>query len=254
MHPVIFEIGPIKLHSFGLMVVLAFVAGAWLTVKELRRKEIHPDNFDSYPLLALVGGIVGARLYYLLDHFDRLLRDPVGMIFSGSGLTWYGGALGGAVAVLGWARHKGQRLWAVCDAFSPGLALAYAVGRIGCHLSGDGDYGPPTDLPWGYSYAKGTVPTEPGVLHHPTPLYEVLAMGLATFILWKLRTRLRGDGQLFGIYLVLAGTERFLAEFVRLNDPVAWGLTVAQWSSMAAVALGVSLFLARRPHPARRPA
>ncbi len=247
MYPVLFRLGPLKLYSFGLMVVLAFLSAAWITVKELRRKGIQPDNMDTYPLLALVAGILGARVYYLIAHFQDVLRDPVHAVVSGSGLTWYGGALGGVIATLGWAKHKGQSLWAMCDAFAPGLSVAYAVGRIGCHLSGDGDYGKPTTLPWGYSYAKGIVPSPPGVLCHPTPLYEFFAMMLVFAALWRLRKHLHGNGQLFGIYLVLAGTERFLIEFLRLNTPVLLNLTVAQWTSILAVLLGAILFWSRRP-------
>jgi phosphatidylglycerol:prolipoprotein diacylglycerol transferase len=167
------------------------------------------------------------------------------MLVTGTGMTWYGGAIGGAVAVLGWARHKRQDPWAVCDAFSPALAVAYAVGRIGCHLSGDGDYGPPTDLPWGVSYVNGTVPTPPGVTVHPTPIYEALAMGFVAALLWKLRTKLTPSGQLFGLYLCLVGVERWLMEWWRINPAVAFGMSVAQWSSLAAVAVGLVIFVKR---------
>ena len=230
MYPVLFHIGPLKVYSFGLMVVLAFLAGAWVTAKELRRKSIQPDNIDGYPLIALLGGILGARIYYLVAHFQDVLQSPIHELVSGAGLTWYGGVAGGAIATLGWAKHKGQSLWAMCDAFAPGLALAYAVGRIGCHLSGDGDYGKVTTLPWGYSYSKGIVPTPPGVLG-------------------RLRTRFTGNGQLFGIYLMLAGIERFLVEFVRRNTPGALGLTVAQWTSLCAIIFGLILFFVRRSSP-----
>jgi len=206
-----------------------------------------PDHMDGYPMLALLGGLLGAKLYYLIANLGQVLERPLRTIVSGSGLTWYGGALGGAFAVLAYAHRKGQSLWAMCDAFSPGLALAYAIGRIGCHLSGDGDYGPPTTLPWGYSYAKGMVPSPTGELCHPTPIYEMLGMGLAFLILWRLRKRFTGNGQLFGIYLVLAGGERFLAEFVRCNDAVALGLSVAQWTSIVALLLGLAIFYSRRP-------
>jgi len=247
MYPVLFHLGPFKVYSFGLMVVLAFLSAAWVTAKELRRKSIEPSNIDGYPLIALVGGILGARIYYLVAHYRDVLQNPLHELVSGAGLTWYGGVIGGALAALGWARHKGQRLWAMCDAFAPGLALAYAVGRIGCHLSGDGDYGKVTTLPWGYSYAKGIVPTPPGVLVHPTPLYEMTAMLVVFLILWRLRTRFTGNGQLFGIYLLLAGSERFLVEFVRRNNPIALGLTVAQWTSLLAITFGLILFLLQRP-------
>jgi phosphatidylglycerol:prolipoprotein diacylglycerol transferase len=117
------------------------------------------------------------------------------------------------------------------------LALGYAIGRIGCQLSGDGDYGKPTDLPWGMAYPKGTVPTTVKV--HPTPVYETLAMGLVAWMLWSLRDRVR-PGVLFAVYLVAAGVERFLVEFIRRNTPDVAGLTVAQVFSLVMVAAGVA--------------
>lgn len=247
MHPVIVQIGPLKLYSFGLMVVMAFLFGGWLTTRELARRKIAPAHLEGFPLGALVGGVVGARLYYLLEHLSDLLRDPRGSLFSGSGLTWYGGAIGGALTVLIWARRKRQPLWTVCDAFAPGLAACYAIGRIGCQLAGDGDYGPPSDLPWAMAYPKGVVPTTVPV--HPTPVYELLAMGLVTWMLWRLRLRPWSPGRLFGVYLMLAGLERLLAEFVRVNPRVALGLSTAQWLSVAAFVLGAWIFAARRRAP-----
>jgi phosphatidylglycerol:prolipoprotein diacylglycerol transferase len=132
------------------------------------------------------------------------------------------------------------------DLAAPGLAIGYAVGRIGCQLSGDGDYGIPWDGPWAMAYPDGVVPTEVEV--HPTPIYETLALGIATYVLWRLRDRLR-PGLLFAVYLVIAGSERFLIEFIRRNEDVAIGLTQAQLLSLAMAIAGVAWLVAaaRRP-------
>ena len=155
--------------------------------------------------------------------------DLLGSIFSGEGLVWYGGAIGGALAVFAWAWWRGFLSLALLDLCAPALALGYAIGRIGCQLSGDGDYGKASDLPWAMSYPDGTVPTDERV--HPTPVYETLAMGLVAWVLWRWRDRFR-PGMLFALYLVLAGLERFLVEFVRRNDEVVAGLTTPQLESL----------------------
>ena len=140
--------------------------------------------------------------------------DLLGNLFSGSGLVWYGGAIGGALAVIAWAWWRDFLDLTLLDVAAPALALGYALGRCGCQLSGDGDYGKPWNGPWAMAYPHGTVPTE--VTVQPTPVYETLAMGLGAWLLWQLRDRVRA-GCLFALYLVYAGTERFLVEFLRRN-------------------------------------
>jgi phosphatidylglycerol:prolipoprotein diacylglycerol transferase len=254
MIPVLFDFGFFKIYSFGLMVAIAFLVASWMVSRELQRRNIQPSHAEGYPLAAMIGGVVGARLYYVAEHLDKLYRNPLGTLFGGSGLTWYGGALGGALTVLLMARHKKQPLWSVCDAFAPGLAAAYAIGRIGCQLAGDGDYGLPSDLPWAMAYPNAVVPTDVPV--HPTPVYETLAMGAVAWILWRLRTRpWANNGGLFGLYLVLTGIERFLVEFVRTNARSVLGLTVAQVTSIVAIAFGLWVMASlqsRAPTPKAR--
>ena len=139
--------------------------------------------------------------------------------------------------------------WQLFDAAAVPLAVGYAIGRVGCQLSGDGDYGTPSDLPWAMAYPDGTVPTTDEV--HPTPVYETLAMGLAGVVLWHLRDRF-APGVLFGLYLMIAGVERFLVEFIRRNDDVVAGLTLAQLIGLAMLALGAAIVAVRRdvPHAA----
>ena len=151
-----------------------------------------------------------------------------------------------------WAWYRGYLGTALLDLCAPALALGYAVGRIGCQLSGDGDYGKPWDGPWAMAYPDGTVPTTEEV--HPTPVYETLAMAGVAYVLWRLRNRLTG-GLLFALYLVLAGTERLLVEFIRRNEDVALGLTQAQLISVGMIlAGGIWLLLARRGDPRPAPA
>ncbi len=242
MLPELFRIGPITIHSFGFMLAVGFLLIAWLAAKEFTRRGYSPDAAGSATLAAMIGGVVGAKVYYLVDHWAATLADPLGSIFSGAGLTYYGGLIGGAVAVILTARHYGIPLIVLADMGAPLIALGYGVGRIGCFLNGD-DYGRPTDLPWGMAFPKGTPPTTVAV--HPTQLYEV-AVSLAIFaLLWANRARWQDRrGFTMGLYLVLAGTERFLVEFVRLNVPVALGLTMAQWISVGLFLIGL-LLLAR---------
>jgi phosphatidylglycerol:prolipoprotein diacylglycerol transferase len=226
------DIGPITLHTFGLMFALAFLAAGALVARRL--KELGKPADWAYEIIfaALVGGVVGARVYYIIENnaFDT------GEIFSGAGLVWYGGAIGGTLAVLGWAWYRGFFGLTLLDLCAPALALGYAIGRIGCQVSGDGDYGQRWDGPWAMAYPDGTVPTRQEV--HPTPIYETLAMGIGALVLWNLRERFRA-GILFAIYLVYAGGERFLVEFIRRNDEVFAGLTAPQLQSLAMIVAGL---------------
>jgi phosphatidylglycerol:prolipoprotein diacylglycerol transferase len=244
------EIGPLTLQTFGICFAAAFIgAGAliWRRFGELGKPV---DWAYEMGFAALLGGIVGARLNYLLEHWDEVSDDVIGNLFSGSGLTWYGGAIGGALAVFAWAWWRGYLGTELLDVAAPALALGYAIGRIGCQLSGDGDYGQEWDGPWAMAYPDGTVPTEEEV--HPTPVYETLAMGGVAYLLWRLRNRLTG-GSLFALYLLLAGIERFLVEFIRRNDDVAIGLTEAQLISVAMIVAG-AVWLARARPAAPPPA
>ncbi len=231
------ELGPLTLQTFGIMFALGFVAAGALVGKRLRELGKPVDWAYEMIFAALIGGIVGARIDFLIQNYDSVSDDLLGNIFDGAGLVWFGGAIGGAIGVLLWARWRGMFNLTLLDVCAPGLAIGYAVGRIGCQLSGDGDYGIPWDGPWAMGYPDGTVPTPPGVEVHPTPIYETVVMAVATYALWRLRDSLR-PGLLFALYLVLAGGERFLVEFIRRNDEVLLGLTQAQLLSLAMVLAG----------------
>jgi len=240
------HLGPITLQTFGIMFALGFIGAGLLIAKRL--KELGKPVDWAYELIfaGLIGGIVGSRLDFIIENYDEVSDDLLGNLFSGSGLVWYGGAIGGALAVLAWARYRDFLRLALLDLAAPALALGYAVGRIGCQLSGDGDYGKAWDGPWAMSYPDGTVPTTEEV--HPTPVYEALAMGLGAWILWRLRDRVRA-GVLFALYLVYAGGERFLVEFLRRNSESALGLTGPQLESLAIMFVGIAwLGVVKRRH------
>jgi phosphatidylglycerol:prolipoprotein diacylglycerol transferase len=241
------DLGPLTLQTFGITFALAFAAAGALIAKRLKEIGKPADWVYELTLAALVGGLVGARLYYVVQHWDTVQDDFLGNLFSGSGLVWYGGAIGGAAGVTLWAYHRRFLGLALLDIVSPALALGYAIGRVGCQVSGDGDYGIASGLPWAMSYPDGTVPTTEQV--HPTPVYETLAMGLVAWLLWSWRDRLR-PGLLFAFYLVFAGLERFLIEFIRRNDEVLAGLTMPQLESVVLVVAGSAWIAAssrRRP-------
>ena len=205
-----------------------------------------PDWTYEAVFAALVGGLVGARLDFVIENWDEVSGDLLGNIFSGSGLVFFGGLLGGAIGVVLWARWRGFLGWPLLDTSAAPIAIGYTVGRLGCQLSGDGDYGVESDLPWAMAYPDGTVPTDQEV--HPTPIYETLSMGLATLVLWRLRDRF-APGVLFGLYLIFAGVERFLVELIRRNDSVVAGLTQPQLLSLVMLALGGAIVAARRNAP-----
>jgi phosphatidylglycerol:prolipoprotein diacylglycerol transferase len=237
---VIPEIGPIQ--TFGVMFALAFLACGAMAAR--RYKELGKPADYAYEVVfaALIGGLVGARAYYLIQHPDEF---GLSGIFSGSGLVFWGGALGGAIGVLLWAWWRGMLNGRQIDMGGIGLAIGYSIGRIGCQLSGDGDYGTASSLPWAMAYPDGTVPTTEEV--HPTPIYETLSMGLVAWLLWRWRDALK-PGAIFGLYLVFAGIERFLVEFIRRNDDAALGLTAAQLEAVGALIIGAAIiaYVARR--------
>lgn len=242
------DVGPVELKTFGICLAAAFLASAAIVGRRYRELGKPYDWAYEMMFAALVGGLIGGRIHYVIENYDTEKDDLLGSIFSGSGLVWFGGLVGGAVGVMLWARRRGFLEPRMFDVAAPALALGYAIGRVGCQLSGDGDYGTATDAPWGMAYPDGTEPTNKEV--QPTPVFETVAMGLVALVLWNLRDRVR-PGALFAIYLVLAGIERLLIEFIRRNDAVLAGLTEAQLFSLAMIAGGAALLTRLRGAPAR---
>ena len=238
------HLGGLSLKTFGLMFALAFLAIGVVCARRFRELGKPVDWAYEIAFAALAGGLVGSRAYFIVQNYDDVKSDLLGNLFSGSGLVWYGGVIGGALAVLAWGWWRGFFGLQLLDFAAVPLALGYAIGRIGCQISGDGDYGKAWDGPWAMAYPHGAVPTDQTV--HPTPIYETLAMGLIALALWRLRDRFR-PGILFALYLLFAGLERFLVEFIRRNSDAVAGLTGPQLESLGLVAAGaVWLALAER--------
>jgi phosphatidylglycerol:prolipoprotein diacylglycerol transferase len=248
MRPILFRIAGVAIPSFWAMAFLGFLLGFLAIRAEVERRRLDPRFAYDITLWAYVGGWIGARLFVIPTGWEYFVQDPLRFLTAASGWVWYGGLIGGAAAVLLWASQEKLPLLVVSDIVAPALALGLAVGRIGCQLAGDGDYGIPSDVPWAMSYPNGVVPTTERV--HPTPIYELIGY-LAVFAhLWSRRPHDPPPGDMIGRYLIGAGIVRFAIEFVRRNPAWLIGLTTAQWMSIGAVA-GGALLLARAPRTAQ---
>jgi phosphatidylglycerol:prolipoprotein diacylglycerol transferase len=238
------HLGPLQLPTFGLMVALALITAAYVLQADFDRRGMNADAFTMITVAGLFG-IFGAKLYHLLETPAEFFANPLPLFFSRYGFAWFGGFVGGfgAMLVMGW-RAK-LPMWAFLDACSPAASFGYAIGRIGCFLSGDGDYGKPTSLPWGMSFPNGVVPTTERV--HPAPLYELLVWSAIGWLLWRLVARFLKTpgraGQIFCYYLILTGVARFLVEIIRINPPWIFGLSNAQVASVASVTAGCVFLL-----------
>jgi phosphatidylglycerol---prolipoprotein diacylglyceryl transferase len=234
MYPELFRIGGFTMNSFGVMMALAFIAAGFVGNWQFKKRGVKPDFVYGLLIAAVIGGLLGAKIHYLILHPS----EWPGNLLSGGGLVWFGGLFGAVLAVVIVTLLSKQRLAAVMDAGALAVAVGYAVGRIGCFLRGD-DYGTPTSLPWGMSFPKGLPPTSVKV--HPTQLYESAAsLVIFAILVWVISPRFRREGPLMFAYLILAGVERFLVEFIRTNPPVALGLTQQQWISVGIFVVGIA--------------
>jgi phosphatidylglycerol---prolipoprotein diacylglyceryl transferase len=238
------HLGPLTIPTFGLMVALALISAAYILQADFDRRGMKADAFFMITVAGLMG-IAGAKLYHIFDSENLAQSSIWPLVFSRYGFAWFGGFLGGfgAMLWLGW-RAKLPMLQFL-DACSPAASFGYAIGRIGCFLSGDGDYGKPTSLPWGMSFPNGVVPTTERV--HPAPLYELIIWCLIGALLWRLGGRMmktpKAQGWIFCLYLILTGIARFLVEIVRINPPWILGMSNAQVASVVSVIGGAVLFL-----------
>jgi len=251
------HLGPITIPTYGLMLALAMLAAYFLLRADLARRGIAPNTStiaESLIALPCLAGIIGAKLYHVLESPSEFFADPWHQLFSQFGFAWFGGLLAGFSVYVLLARRERAPLLSMLDAGSPAAALGYGIGRIGCLLSGDGDYVIPTSLPWGMSFPDGLVPTTARV--HPTPIYEFIVACAIAWWLWKLGSRSAipskagstaksaplAPGIVFAAYLVLTGAARFLVEFIRINPRSFLGLTNAQVASLASILAGLALW------------
>jgi phosphatidylglycerol:prolipoprotein diacylglycerol transferase len=251
MWPDNLHLGPIAIHWFGIFFALGIFVGLAVASREFERRRLGDDLATTTVLCGAIGGFLGARLWVIVETWPAFVHTPGSFILGGGGLAWYGGLVGGtlAVTVLFRVRHVPWLLGA--DAMAPALAVGQAIGRIGCQVAGDGDWGAETTLPWGMAYPHAVVGWDkaPGVRVHPTPLYECAAYLLVFLFLVRRRRASVSVGTQFAWYLVLVGLARFAVDFVRINPRVLVGLTMAQIMSMVSVALGAVMLL-RRPREA----
>ncbi len=237
MRPVLFYFGDIAVPSFWVAAFAGFFAAFLVIRSDLLRRGYGVDLAYDFVLYAYVGGWVGARLFIIPTGWEYFVDDPIGFLLASSGWVWYGGLIGGAAAVWLLAQRRQVSMLMMADVAAPALAIGLGIGRIGCQLAGDGDYGVPTDLPWAMSYPNGVVPTTDRV--HPAPVYEMLACFAIFAYLWQRRHRQPPGGDLFGRYLIASAVVRFLIEFVRRNPAWIVGLTTAQWLSVVLAIMGV---------------
>jgi phosphatidylglycerol---prolipoprotein diacylglyceryl transferase len=256
MYPKLFEIGPIPVYSYGLMLGIAFLVGSSLFSKELKRLKVEENVGITITFMAIICGIVGSKIFYIIEEWNFGKANSIlyyltpDNLFSPAGLTFYGGLILSIAVIYFYCKKKKISLLMIFDSMVPAATLGYAIARIGCHLSGDGCYGISVKGTFwefiGFSYSKGIVPTVAGELVHPTPLYELSFGVIAFFILWNLRKKMKYKGQLFYIYLILTGVPRFLVEFIRLNPRIIFNLSQAQIISVLMILVGVVMLVINR--------
>lgn len=271
---------PFPIYSFGAMVAVAVLVAAWLSGKELDRmyraghlpsvrveaeksgdktrrrrvEEVSPANLmGTLTIIALVTGFIGAKIFHILENLDEFAVEPWRMIFSTGGFTFFGGLVVAGGAIAWYAKKRNLRLGLIADAFAPGLMIAYGIGRIGCHLAGDGDWGIIADLSarpswvpmwlWAETYPNNILNVDiPAPGAYPTPLYEFAMAAILFGILWSLRRHPFKPWWLFSLYLVFAGVERFLIEKIRVNnvfDVLGMQVTQAEVISVLLIVLGL---------------
>lgn len=266
------HLGPLTIPTFGLMVATGLLVSAYILQADFDRRRpnflkkgylkqgkgpVHRD--EGFLIIGIAGvcGLMGARLYHVLESPREFFANPWPQLLSRYGFAWFGGFLAGFIALLFLARHYRIPVPEFMDMCSPAAAVGYAIGRVGCLLSGDGDYGIPTTLPWGMSFPNGVVPTTERV--HPTPLYEFFVWLAIAAFLWRLGKKTlslgQAGGEIFCYYLILTGVARFLVEFIRINPRSFFGMTNAQTASLVSVVAGIVLLWGiKSAHQQRREA
>jgi len=258
------HIGPLTLGSYGLMVAIGLICGFFILRADFARRGV---SADAEAIIGITGlaGLAGSRLYHLLESPAEFFADPWPQLFSTMGFAFVGAIIGGFIALVILAKRLRIPMLLMLDVASPAAAMGYGIGRIGCLISGDGDYGMPTKLPWGMAFPNGIVPTTqscvewgaaPDCRVHPTPIYEFLVAILIFWILWRIGARAlktsASNGIVFAAYLVLTGIARFLVEMIRINPRSFFGLTNAQAASVVSVLAGVALFIYSRKTPRQK--
>jgi phosphatidylglycerol:prolipoprotein diacylglycerol transferase len=257
VHPIAFQLGPLTIHWYGVMIALAFLAGLGTATRRARRENIPAEKIADVTLWLMVGAILGARFVYVTTYWrEEFASQPFTEIFmiQHGGLVYYGGLIGAAVAGISFIRWKKMPLWKTADVFAPSIALGSVFGRVGCLLNGC-CYGRPTDAPWAITFTNPQAHEFSGtplnVPLHPTEIYDALLnFGLYLFLAWLFR-RKKFDGQVFATYLLCYAVTRSIVEYFRgdySNLHYHFSLTPAQWIGVPIFVAGLALaaFLSKR--------
>ncbi len=276
MYPVLFTIGDFSISTFGVMIVVAFLSANYILRKDFDKYGYNPDDADEIIFRAALGGIIGAKLYYLIENagngsydniyglynifvgilsFDTALIS-LGIQNFGAGLVFLGGLIGGLISVTLYMNKKSMDWFATADILAPLVILGHGIGRIGCLLVGD-DYGIPSNLPWAISFPDGSPPSTVYYISqtgyqfseyispdtvlrvHPTQIYEMILYFFIFIFLRKLLQKNHIKGEIFMNYLFLGGLSRFLIEFYRLNPKYYFDLSGAQYISIVMMMIAI---------------
>lgn len=245
MIPEIFSLGPIPVNSFGLCIALALLVGISVLTNSFKVNGLNPELAEKYVISAGISGLLGARIWFLITYYSEIKHDLLGAIFATSGFVFYGGFIFSAITLYFMAKKDGLKLSSFVDSLGPALALGYAIGRLGCQLSGDGDYGRVADSFFGMSYSTGVIPTPANVFVYPTPLYESFISILIFIYLFKIEGKdsYKKPYLRFSLYLILMALERFVIEFFRVNYKALGMFSEAQVIALILFIIGSVLFL-----------
>ncbi len=244
MYPVLLQLGSFQIRSYGVVVLLSFLLGVWLSAREAKRKGLDPALVQDFAFYALLGGIVGARLYFVAFSAPAYyLSNPweILAVWHG-GLGIIGAVAGGFVVALWYCGKHHVSLWRFADTLAPGAILGQTVGILACLLNGD-SYGKPSNVAWAIAYTDPRAMAPLNVPLHPVEIYEMAAHLLVFALVWATRKRYRVDGFVLLTYLAGYGAARFAVEFFRGNPAIfAWGVPAAQVFAVALIAIAVTGF------------
>ncbi len=243
--PIIFSIWHFHFRWYSLIVITAIIIGVWLVTREATRKGFKKDDISDVAVWVILGGMIGARLFHVIDHWpDEFAANPVRALYIWEGgLAIWGALAGGLIVIVIMAWRRGWNLPRLLDAAAPGAVFAQSIGRFACIITGDA-MGKPTNGPFGFAYTNpGAMVPRLGVYYTPMPVYEIIA-NLGIFILlWQLRRRNWPDGRLFLVYLTLYSIERFFLAFTSSYLIVALGMTQSQIVALISLAIALPMLI-----------
>jgi phosphatidylglycerol:prolipoprotein diacylglycerol transferase len=244
LDPIIFSIGHLHFRWYSLIVLTAMCVGTWLVAREAARKGFKKDDIYESAIWIVFGGLLGARLFHILDHWQEFAANPIRMFYIWEGgLAIWGGVAGGLIVGAFLARRRGWRFPRLLDAAAPGLVLAQAIGRVACVITGDA-MGKPTTGPFGFAYTSpNAMVPQLGVYYTPMPVYEIIANLSIFALLWSLRKKNWPDGLLFLVYLTLYSVERFFLAFTSSYQIMAFGLTQSQIAALISLMIAIPLIV-----------